>query len=1317
MSDFDKLLTGFKTPPREFSPAPIWWWSGEKLEIGRLRWQMDRFAEGGVYNLVLLNLAPTGPLAGSDQDDPPFLSEGWWQLFELVCQHAKKLGIRIWFYDQIGFSGANFQGQVVAAEPAYAGESLECVTIEGQGALELRCPDGGRPLGAAVWDPDGGPSKKVPLKDGWAKDNSTGQRRLRLFYATRRGFDYFSKKACAALIDRVHGEFDRRAKQWFGSVIAGSFQDELPDVPKWGPTFEADFKRLRGYDILDKLASVFEGESPEDYQVRMDYHATRADLQEASFFKPLFDWHASRGLTCGCDQQGDARSGNPSDAIKTYADYMRTHRWFNAPGSDQHGETKIHSSLAHLYGRDRTWIEAFHSSGWGGTLEETFDWLLPWLRAGATLYDPHAVYYSTKGGWWEWAPPSTCWRQPYWKHYGAFATAVARLCHSLSLGTHRADVAVLFPTSAAQAGTTALGPGRLADQARDTYKALVGHMFFNQPVPGELDKDRRDFDILDDDSLQRGEFSGGSLRVAGEAYSIIILPSCFVLEEASFKALGRFVDAGGLLVALGETPHWVASGGALRPAKEFEAWLAAGKARHAVDPEALGALLKDRVRPVEAPVTTLRRTVGKAEVVLVPAIYPRATQRLESAGWDPFEYSFDPKAYPESMTVLVRGVKGAPELWDPFSGERRLLAAKERENGVEVELPFDCGPAALLVWAEKPQALKAKAAKKAAKALLRLEGPFESKLLPSLDNRFGDIDLPAHKGAPPMQTWFFGHRVEKDAENGLALGWQQGHGKGAAWSEVKATFGVFGWQSAVRDPIWTRPALEASLPADPLDPRSMIPAVYSQSRGIDMDTIHKGMLGVKGHVPEEFLHFGKAKKGQRALFRTSFSVAKAGRCHVALGSRAAKTLWIDGQRFDELSTGYLLMPELSLSKGSHQIEFRLEAREDSEMRAYWALVTDAAAFQRPEWMEVKDGSKQDSVVVFSTTVKLGFEPQGGTIQIGADAALCRILVNGHEIGRQGGFDPYGGNFRVMPYEARHFKAGENQLQIEILDSGRATPSVLVDALITGQGKECAVFSGTHWKTSRDQGPTAAAGLQGGYWYDPAWCHLRRRPHPLPGAAWIEGKALPAVAASSPDAFPGQTRVEWLTWTLPPGAAALTLGIRDKHRLFVDGKEVPVSKGRAKLPNLKAALRQAALRVEASQGRNAGALLEGPVSYECGAGSIHLGDWYEQGLRSYSGGLQYACSFIAPKSKRPLQLDLGRVRGTVEVRVNGKSAGVRVLSPWRFDLGPLLKPGKNRLEIVVYNTLAPWLRAVSPTHYVFPGQEVSGLFGPVSLQES
>ena len=75
-----------------------------------------------------------------------------------------------------------------------------------------------------------------------------------------------------------------------------------------------------------------------------DYHLTRAELAEDAFFRPLAEWHQAHGLLHGCDQQDPARAGLPVDGVRIYADYARTHRWFGAPGSDHHGDARIHAS-------------------------------------------------------------------------------------------------------------------------------------------------------------------------------------------------------------------------------------------------------------------------------------------------------------------------------------------------------------------------------------------------------------------------------------------------------------------------------------------------------------------------------------------------------------------------------------------------------------------------------------------------------------------------------------------------------------------------------------------------------------------------------------------------------------------------------------------------------------------------------------------------------------------------------------------------------------------------------------------------------------
>ncbi len=58
----------------------------------------------------------------------------------------------------------------------------------------------------------------------------------------------------------------------------------------------------------------------------------------------------------------------------------------------------------------------------------------------------------------------------------------------------------------------------------------------------------------------------------------------------------------------------------------------------------------------------------------------------------------------------------------------------------------------------------------------------------------------------------------------------------------------------------------------------------------------------------------------------------------------------------------------------------------------------------------------------------------------------------------------------------------------------------------------------------------------------------------------------------------------------------------------------------------------------------------------GGGTIRTGvSWHHQGLDCFSGVIAHRCSFTAPRAGAAV-LDLGEVRGSVGVRVNGVSAG-------------------------------------------------------------
>jgi hypothetical protein len=208
--------------------------------------------------------------------------------------------------------------------------------------------------------------------------------------------------------------------------------------------------------------------------------------------------------------------------------------------------------------------------------------------------------------------------------------------------------------------------------------------------------------------------------------------------------------------------------------------------------------------------------------------------------------------------------------------------------------------------------------------------------------------------------------------------------------------------------------------------------------------------------------------------------------------------------------------------------------------------------------------------------------------------------------------------------------------------------------------------------------------------------------------------LPVVLAA-----PGQQPVQWLSFVVPPGATSLTLSAYGEVAVLVDG--VTLAKGAGDpvtltvdLPPGPARQRECRLRVVTRPGYSHGAILADPIGFEVGAGVISLGDWERVGLPEYSGGVRYRTRFPVT-DPWPGAVDLGRVRGTAEVTLNGQPLGARVCSPYVFETGDALREGDNDIEVVVYGTLAPYLDAVSPTHFVFPGQHVSGLFGPVTVR--
>ncbi len=124
-----------------------------------------------------------------------------------------------------------------------------------------------------------------------------------------------------------------------------------------------------------------------------------------------------------------------------------------------------------------------------------------------------------------------------------------------------------------------------------------------------------------------------------------------------------------------------------------------------------------------------------------------------------------------------------------------------------------------------------------------------------------------------------------------------------------------------------------------------------------------------------------------------------------------------------------------------------------------------------------------------------------------------------------------------------------------------------------------------------------------------------------------------------------------------------------------------------------------------------------------------GDWSRYVGKAFSGSGIYKTRFTLPEKASRIRLDLGKVRCSCEVFVNGTSVGIKTMEPYCIDIPTDLLKEENLLEIRVSNTGAneylhtdsfdKWQKwQLTPYHgreNIFHADSLeSGLYGPVKI---
>ena len=229
---------------------------------------------------------------------------------------------------------------------------------------------------------------------------------------------------------------------------------------------------------------------------------------------------------------------------------------------------------------------------------------------------------------------------------------------------------------------------------------------------------------------------------------------------------------------------------------------------------------------------------------------------------------------------------------------------------------------------------------------------------------------------------------------------------------------------------------------------------------------------------------------------------------------------------------------------------------------------------------------------------------------------------------------------------------------------------------------------------------------------------------------LNGKSLAMKWYGDTSLLPFDTRFAevrpegWYSFTSAPGMKRMHLVAHGMVEVFVGGERVRATKGDVRndgaaqytVDLVKAVPKpvEVTMRIEQKRGYYGGAALPEPIRLECEKGLFEAGDWSRNGgLYAYSGGAWYRKSvrLSSDETKQKVELNLGSVASTAEVRINGNKAGLRVAPPWVYDISKYVQEGDNTIEVLVYNTAANHYTSI-PTRY--RGPITSGILGPVTV---
>jgi len=575
------VLKAFKDPPAEYRSAPLWVWNdlmtAKAIDEGLA--DLQRHGIGGVF------IHPRPGLI------TPYLSDEWLSLCKHAVKSGKKMGMKVWIYDENSYP-SGFAGGIVSAQMPDAkrtGLSMSRVT-------ELPLHFTTEPFLVLAKEAAGFTDITPRLK---TESFSPGD--YRIFTLIREkprpwhgGFTYvdlMQPEVTRKFLEVTMQAYKRTFGNEFGTVVPGVFQDEAEISPasepgalvvNYTPALFDRFRLKWGYELKPCLPSLYE-EIGDWRRVRHNFYSTILDLFIEGWAKPYYDYCTANNLQLTghyWEHEWPRPVINPDNmACVAYSHMPGIDILMNDLQMDVHAQfgnarsVREIRSVANQLGKERTLSETFGAGGWDMSFADQKR-IADWEYAlGVNFMNQHLSYVTIKGARKRDHPLSFSYHEPWWKHYKLLADYYGRLSVALCSGEQRNTILVLEPTTTGWMYSGAQWENSMRDTIGKTFQDFVHR----------LEAAQVEYDLGSEDILRNHARAQGRRLVVGQrTYDLLVLPPGMEnLDEATVILLRSYLEAGGTVVCCGPPPVFVNGSGSDRvkslPVQYGSSWVQAGE--------------------------------------------------------------------------------------------------------------------------------------------------------------------------------------------------------------------------------------------------------------------------------------------------------------------------------------------------------------------------------------------------------------------------------------------------------------------------------------------------------------------------------------------------------------------------------------------------------------------------------------------------------------------------------------------------------------------------------------------------------------------